>query len=149
MAHLARGIVILGSTGSIGQQALEVIRAHPDELRVIGLAAGKNLDLLARQVATYRPRYVSAPGLTIGTTWNAAQTLSLVDLCQVPEAERVLVSTVGATGLLPTLAAIRSRKTVLLANKEVLVMAGDLVMAEARRAGIPILPIDSEHNAVW
>lgn len=149
MVHLARGVIILGSTGSIGQQALEVIRAHPDEFRVIGLAAGKNLDLLARQVSLYRPLYVSAPVLPVGTTWNGAQTLSLVDLCQVPEAERVVVSTVGATGLLPTLAALRSRKTVLLANKEVLVMAGDLVMAEARRAGIPILPIDSEHNAVW
>lgn len=146
---MARGIVILGSTGSIGQQALDVIRANPDELRVVGLAAGQNLDLLARQVREHTPLYVSAPGLDVGSIWNGAQAVSLIDACQVPEAERVLVSTVGSIGLLPTLAAIRSQKTVLLANKEVLVMAGDLVMAEARRAGLPILPVDSEHNAVW
>lgn len=146
---MARGIVILGSTGSIGQQALDVIRANPDDLRVVGLAAGQNLDLLARQVREHAPLYVSAPRLEGGGIWNGAQTVSLIELCQVPEAERVLVSTVGSIGLLPTLAAIRSRKTVLLANKEVLVMAGELVMSEARRAGIPILPVDSEHNAVW
>jgi 1-deoxy-D-xylulose-5-phosphate reductoisomerase len=146
---VARGIVILGSTGSIGQQAIEVIRANPDGLRVVGLAAGQNLDLLARQVREYSPIYVSAPKLPPGSEWNGAMVVSLTDICQVPEAERVLVSTVGSTGLLPTIAAIRSRKTVLLANKEVLVMAGDLVMAEAHRVGIPILPVDSEHNAVW
>ncbi|HVC34270.1 MAG TPA: 1-deoxy-D-xylulose-5-phosphate reductoisomerase [Chloroflexota bacterium] len=146
---MARGIIVLGSTGSIGQQALDVIRANPAELRVAGLAAGQNLDLLARQVQEHAPAYVSAPSLAPGSTWNGARALSLIELCQVPDAERVLVSTVGATGLLPTLAAIRAEKTVLLANKEVLVMAGELVIAEARRVGIPILPVDSEHNAVW
>lgn len=146
---MTRGIVILGSTGSIGQQAIEVIRANPDDLRVVGLAAGHNLDLLERQVHEHHPAYVSAPSLAPGSRWNGAEVRSLTEICTVPEAEKVLISTVGTTGLLPTLAAIRAGKTVMLANKEVLVVAGDLVMAEARRVGIPILPVDSEHNAVW
>ncbi len=146
---MARGIIILGSTGSIGQQAIEVIRAHPDDLRVVGLAAGQNLDLLARQVQEFLPKYVSAPRLTVGDTWNGAEVVSLTDLCRIDQGERVLVSTVGTTGLLPTLAAIQAGKTVMLANKEVLVSAGELVIAEARRVGVPILPVDSEHNAVW
>ncbi|MGH2459571.1 MAG: 1-deoxy-D-xylulose-5-phosphate reductoisomerase [Chloroflexota bacterium] len=146
---MARGIVILGSTGSIGQQAIEVIRANPDDLRVVGLAAGHNLDLLERQIQELQPGYVSAPSLAPGRRWNGAEVRSLSEIATVSEADRVLVSTVGMTGLLPTLAAIRAGKTVLLANKEVLVVAGALVMDEARRAGIPILPVDSEHNAVW
>ena len=146
---MARGIIILGSTGSIGQQALEVVRANADDLAVVGLAAGQNLDLLRRQVQEYHPANVSAPRLTPGTVWNGARVVSLTEICQTQEGERVLISTVGTTGLLPTLAAIRARKTVMLANKEVLVMAGDLVMAEARRVGIPVLPVDSEHNAAW
>lgn len=141
--------MILGSTGSIGQQALEVIRTLPEQLHVVGLAAGRRLELLARQVREFGALYASAPGLPAGQDWNGARTLSLSDICQVPEAERVLISTVGATGLMPTLAAIRAGKTILLANKEVLVMAGALVVAEARRYGVPILPVDSEHNAVW
>lgn len=146
---MARGIAILGSTGSIGQQALEVIRANPDGLRAVGLAGGRNLDLLARQVREHAPGYVSAPSLPVGQTWNGARVVPLTELCALDAAERVLVATVGAIGLVPTLAAIRHGKTVLLANKEVLVMAGAPVIAEARRAAIPILPVDSEHNAVW
>lgn len=146
---MAHGIVILGSTGSIGQQALDVIRAHRDHLRVVGLAGGQNLDLLARQTRDFKPIYVCSPKLPAGSIWNGAQVVSIVEICQVTEADRVLVSTVGSTGLLPTLAAIRGHKTVLLANKEVLVMAGEPIMAEVRRAGIPLLPVDSEHNAVW
>jgi 1-deoxy-D-xylulose-5-phosphate reductoisomerase len=141
--------VILGSTGSIGRQALEVIRYHPDELRLVGIGAGQNLELLGSQVEEWSPAFVSAPSLTPGQTWHGATVATLADMCQLPEAERVLISTVGATGLLPTLAAIRARKTVLLANKEVLVMAGELVVREAQRYGAAILPVDSEHSAVW
>ncbi len=144
-----RGIVILGSTGSIGRQALDVVRSCPDELRIVGLAGGQNLDLLSRQVDEWSPRYVSAPALCPGQTWRGAEVISLADLSQVPDAERVLISTVGSIGLVPTLAAIRARKTIALANKEVLVMAGELVMAEAQRHRVTILPVDSEHNAVW
>jgi 1-deoxy-D-xylulose-5-phosphate reductoisomerase len=146
---VARGVVVLGSTGSIGRQALDVIRSCPDELRLVGVAAGRNLQLLAAQVDELRPKYVSAPDLSAGTQWHGAQVVPLGDICQVAEAERVLVSTVGSTGLDPTLCAIRAGKTIALANKEVLVMAGDLVIAEARRYRARILPVDSEHNAVW
>ncbi|MBX6770826.1 MAG: 1-deoxy-D-xylulose-5-phosphate reductoisomerase [Chloroflexi bacterium] len=143
------GLVVLGSTGSIGQQALEVVRAHPEQFRVVGLAAGRNLDLLGRQVEEFRPLYVSAPALKEGSIWKESRVRSLVALCEMPEVDRVLVATVGATGLLPTLAAIRAGKVVALANKEVLVMAGALVMREARAVNVPILPVDSEHNALW
>jgi 1-deoxy-D-xylulose-5-phosphate reductoisomerase len=146
---VGRAIVILGSTGSIGQQALEVARALPDDLRVVGIAAGQNLDLLGEQVRAWSPPYVSAPTLTPGTTWRGAQVLSLSQMAAIPEAERVLVSTVGATGLLPTLAALRSGKSVALANKEVLVMAGALIVDEAREHDAELLPVDSEHSAIW
>jgi 1-deoxy-D-xylulose-5-phosphate reductoisomerase len=146
---VTRGVVILGSTGSIGQQALEVIQAYPDELQVIGLAAGRNLDRLAEQVRIWSPAYVSAPTLEPGQRWQGALVLNVTDLCQVAEAERVLISTVGSAGLAPTLAAIQAHKTVALANKEVLVMAGEPVLAEARRHGATILPVDSEHSALW
>lgn len=149
MEHVAHGIVIVGSTGSIGQQALDVIRAQRDQLQVVGLAAGQNLDLLARQVAEHQPTYVAAPALSAGSRWNGAKVVSLDEICTVPEADRVLIATVGAIGLTPTISAIRSHKTIALANKEVLVMAGELVIAEARRHGATILPVDSEHNAVW
>lgn len=147
--NMTRGIVVLGSTGSVGRQALDVIRSFPGELRVVGLAAGSRLDDLAQQVATWRPRYVSAPALAPGSIWNGARVLSLEDLSAVEEAERVLISTVGAAGLSPTLAAIRAGKSVALANKEVLVMAGRPVMAEARKHQVEILPVDSEHSALW
>jgi 1-deoxy-D-xylulose-5-phosphate reductoisomerase len=146
---VSRGVVVLGSTGSIGRQALDVIRSCPDELHLVGLAAGRNLQLLAAQSDEWRPKYVSAPDLNPGSSWHDAEVLPLAEICQVAEAERVLVSTVGSTGLDPTLCAIRAGKTVALANKEVLVMAGALVIAEARRHNTRILPVDSEHNAVW
>lgn len=146
---MKRGIVILGSTGSVGRQALEVARAFPDQLHVVGLAAGQRLDLLAEQIETWKPALVSAPSLVPGTTWNGARVVSLDQLASADEADRVLVATVGATGLSPTLAAMRSGKSVALANKEVLVMAGGPVIAEARRHGAEILPVDSEHSALW
>ncbi len=146
---MAVGIAILGSTGSIGRQALEVVRCFPDDFRVVGLAGGRNLNLLAEQVREWQPDYVAAPGLGGARTWNGARLATLSELSELPGAERVLISTVGATGLLPTIAAVRAGKTVLLANKEVLVMAGAQVMAEARAHGATILPVDSEHSAIW
>jgi 1-deoxy-D-xylulose-5-phosphate reductoisomerase len=146
---VSRAVVVLGSTGSIGRQALDVVRACPDELQLVGLAAGQNLQLLASQVEEWHPRYVSAPNLPLGADWHGARVIPLIELCQVPESNYVLVSTVGSTGLQPTLAAIEAGKTIALANKEVLVMAGEIVMAEARRQGVSVLPVDSEHNAVW
>lgn len=149
VGNVTRTIVILGSTGSIGKQALEVIRTHPDELKVVGLAAGTRLDLLADQVQEFQPAFVSAPALPAGQRWHSALTTTAEQLCELPDADLVLIATAGSTGLAPTLRAIEAGKLVALANKEVLVMAGERVMAEATRHGVTILPVDSEHNAVW
>lgn len=146
---MPEGIIIVGSTGSIGRQALEVARTCREEIRPIGLAAGRNLDLLAQQVREWAPAFVAAPSLRPGDSFQGARVLAIEDLCQLPAAERVLISTVGSIGLAPTLAALRAGKTVALANKEVLVMAGEAVIAESRRNRATILPVDSEHNALW
>jgi 1-deoxy-D-xylulose-5-phosphate reductoisomerase len=146
---VSRGVVILGSTGSVGRQALDVIRSCSDDLHVVGLAGGQNLELLAAQVTEWSPEYIFAPALAGESTWNGSKVIPIDDLCQVPGAERILISTVGSSGLYPTLAALRSGKTVALANKEVLVMAGQVVVDLARRCGGRILPVDSEHNAIW
>jgi len=147
--NVTRSIVIVGSTGSIGKQALEVVRTHPDELKVVGLAAGTRLDILGCQVRDFQPAFVNSPALAAGQRWQGALTTSLDELCQLPDADLVLIATVGAIGLSPTLTAIQAGKLVALANKEVLVMAGERVMAEAKRHGVAILPVDSEHSAVW
>ena len=146
---MARGIVVVGSTGSIGRQALDVARTCPEDLRIVGLAGGQNLQLLAAQVQEWTPRWVSSPGLPLGINFHGAEVLPLEDICAVSEAERVLISTVGAAGLGPTFAALRAGKSVALANKEVLVMAGELVIQEARQHAGQLIPVDSEHNALW
>lgn len=147
---------MLGSTGSIGQQTLEVVRAFPGRLEVVGLAAGGNAGLLAGQVRQFRPRLVSlrGPGSRLGeglpSGWRPSpRMVSLEEMAAHPDVDLVVIATAGMAGLAPTLAAIRAGKEVALANKEVLVMAGALVMAEARRHGVKIRPVDSEHSAVW
>jgi 1-deoxy-D-xylulose-5-phosphate reductoisomerase len=152
-------IAILGSTGSIGQSALAVVDAHPDRLAVIGLAAGENVERLAEQIARYRPAYVamaSAPALDrlracgpfAGTAIAGAGRDGLTAIASHPEVDLVLCASSGTDGLEAVLAAIEHAKTVALANKEVLVMAGGIVTEAARRRGVAILPVDSEHNAI-
>ncbi|NQT73822.1 MAG: 1-deoxy-D-xylulose-5-phosphate reductoisomerase [Chloroflexi bacterium] len=136
---LKKRIAVLGSTGSIGQQTLEVARAFPDKLEVIALAAGSNSTLLDQQVQEFQPKLVSL----------GSQGPSLEEISTHPDIDLVVVATSGKAGLLPTLEAIRSKKIVALANKEVLVMAGEIVMAEARKYGMEIKPVDSEHSAIW
>jgi len=138
--HLA----ILGSTGSIGQQALEVVASFPGRFRVLALAAGKNRDLLARQAAQWQPEMVSLDGPDLPGNFRRA---SLEEIAAYPAVDLVVVATSGKAGLSPTLAALRAGKRVALANKEVLVMAGEVVMREARPG--QLLPIDSEHSALW
>jgi 1-deoxy-D-xylulose-5-phosphate reductoisomerase len=151
-------IAILGSTGSIGQSALAVVDAHPDRLRVVGLAAGENSDLLAMQIARYRPRVAAmatlsaiarlrSNGSTAGVTLAAGRD-GLAAVATDPEADLVLCASSGTEALEAVLAAIEHGKTIALANKEVLVMAGGIVTEAAQRRGVPILPVDSEHNAV-
>ncbi len=155
-----RRVAILGSTGSIGQSALAVIDTHADRLEVVGLAAGENSDRLATQVARHRPRIAAmstdrATGQLRGhADWTGETVLAdpgragLVAVATHPDVDIVLCASSGTDGLEATLAAIECGKTIALANKEVLVMAGAIVTEAARRKGVPILPVDSEHNAI-
>jgi 1-deoxy-D-xylulose-5-phosphate reductoisomerase len=135
-----KGIAILGSTGSIGRSALAVVDAHPRELRIVGLAAGGNAAGLAEQVKKYRP---SRSALSADGGPDC-----LIEIATHPEADVVLFASSGTAALDAVLAAIEAGKTIALANKEVLVMAGSVVMAAARRRGVAVLPVDSEHNAI-
>lgn len=143
-----RRIVVLGSTGSIGRQTLDIVRAFPDEFEVVGLAAGNNLPLLLEQVAEFHPRYIwctNPPGeLPEGTTL-----LPMDQMATLPEVDQVMVALMGAVGLHPTLGALRAGKQVALSNKEPIVMAGQaLKEAEGKHGGV-ILPVDSEPSAIW
>jgi len=152
-------IAILGSTGSIGQNALAVVDAHADRLRIVGLAAGENADLLATQIARYRPAVAAmASGDAIdrlrqmGTSGDVsvagAGRDGLIAVASHPDVDLVLCASSGTDALEAVLAAIERGKTIALANKEILVMAGAIVTEAARRSGVPILPVDSEHNAI-
>jgi 1-deoxy-D-xylulose-5-phosphate reductoisomerase len=139
-------IAILGSTGSIGQQTLDVVRALPDELEVVALTGNKNLRLLERQIQEFQPKMFCSsvkPDVSHG-----GQFLSAEDIASHPEVDFVVVATVGKAGLNPTLAALQAGKTVALANKEVLAMAGEIIVREASIHHAQILPIDSEHSAI-
>ena len=152
-------IAILGSTGSIGCSALSVVAAHPERLEVVGLAAGRNVERFAEQVGRVRPAVVAlADGEALGRL-RASGALpgaavagwgddGLVAVATHPRVDLVLCASAGTAALGATLAAIEAGKTVALANKEVLVMAGRLMVAAARRRGVTILPVDSEHNAI-
>ncbi len=156
MKHIA----LLGSTGSIGVNTLEVIRRFPDRFAVCALAAGSNLPLLKRQIQAFRPRIVSVltqalardlkrmlPGRGRPEIAYGSEGPELI--ASVTEADMVVSAMVGSAGLLPTLKAITCGKQVALANKETLVMAGKLIMSEARRRKVTILPVDSEHSALF
>ncbi|HET7217938.1 MAG TPA: 1-deoxy-D-xylulose-5-phosphate reductoisomerase [Vicinamibacterales bacterium] len=155
-------VAILGSTGSIGTSALAVVDAHPDRLQVVALAAGENVRSFADQVVRYRPDTIAmstANALADLTSALAASTelLPRTTACGVdgliaaathPDADVVLFASSGTAGLDAVLAAIDAGKTIALANKEILVMAGAIVMERARRKGVTVLPVDSEHNAI-
>ncbi|MEM7672548.1 MAG: 1-deoxy-D-xylulose-5-phosphate reductoisomerase [Verrucomicrobiota bacterium] len=152
-----RNVVILGATGSIGSSALEVIRKHPDALRLVGASAHTRIDELAaiqREFSVENLAYNegSAEELRracLGEPTITAGTEGLISLATLELADVILVALVGTAGLEPTLAAIRAKKTIALANKEVLVMAGKFVMQAAKENGVEILPVDSEHNALF
>ena len=152
-----RKISILGSTGSVGRSTLAVVDAFPDELQVVGLSAGGNIDLLAEQIARYRPKLVSIRNESDASKLRALlqHDVELVfgddgasQVAAMPEADAVIAAIVGAAGIPPVYAALRQGKRVCIANKEVLVAAGDAITAAAREYGGEILPVDSEHNAV-
>jgi len=153
-------VVLLGATGSIGENTLRVIAAHPDKLELVGIAARAGWEKLAEIARAHRVAHVGlfeAPAAAAaqasgrfapGTTFHAGLP-GLVELAQLPTADIVLVAVVGTTGLEPALAAITAGKDLALASKEILVLAGKFVMAAAQRHGVKLLPVDSEHNAVF
>jgi len=140
-------IAILGSTGSIGQQALDVIRALPNKFQVVALAGGKNLQLVKSQIREFQPKmFYSA--VTPDFSYEEGF-LPMEEIASHPEVSLVIVATSGKAGLSPTLAALRAGKTVALASKEILVMAGEILIHEADLHQTQILPVDSEHSAIW
>ena len=156
-----QGISILGATGSIGASTLDVVARHPDRFRVVGLSAHQDVAGLAALCERHRPDYAAIADATRAAELEACLSATGIDtrvlagpdglgeLAALPEADVVMAAIVGAAGLQPTLAAVRAGKRVLLANKESLVMAGHLFMHEVRERGVTLLPIDSEHNAVF
>jgi 1-deoxy-D-xylulose-5-phosphate reductoisomerase len=157
MISFPRRIALLGSTGSVGQQTLDVIRCFPEHFRVVALAARQNVELLASQAREFNVPvtacFAEAPEVALAARAALPDVLlgeeGLLAVATLPEADIVVAATSGLVGLAPTLAAIRAGKMIALANKETLVMGGHLVMEEVRRAGNPILPVDSEHSALW
>jgi 1-deoxy-D-xylulose-5-phosphate reductoisomerase len=150
---LVKRIAILGSTGSIGTSALAVVDAHPDRLQVVGLAAGRSADALAAQVARYRPRIAALADERAVLTAPAGTRVAsgprgLIEVATHPDVDILLCASSGTAALEAVLAAIEAGKTIALANKEVLVMAGALVTRAARARGVALLPVDSEHNAI-
>lgn len=136
-------IIILGSTGSIGTQTLEVVRANPDEFQILGLSSHSNTTLFEQQVAEFKPKYV----LKTGHCENPEAALS--SLAVSPDADLIVNAIAGSAGLMPTYAAVKAGQKIALANKESLVMAGELIMKLAKKTGAEILPIDSEMSAIW
>jgi 1-deoxy-D-xylulose-5-phosphate reductoisomerase len=157
-SKMKKRIAILGSTGYIGRQALDVIHQHADNYQVVALTTNRNVGLLAQQVEAFRPSYV---GIVDAESAEEFKNYGLADLelvsgkdCLVklatlPEVDLVLVAVVGIAGLEPTIAALEAGKNVALANKESLVAGGHLVMEAARRSGSKIIPVDSEHSAIF
>ena len=154
-----KNIALLGSTGSIGQSTLSVVEKYPDRFRIVALAAGINIDFLEKQMRQFRPTVVataserSAALLKKRCADLKVRILSgvegMIQVAAAAEANITVSAIVGTAGLVPTMAAIRSGKDIALANKEVLVTAGELVMAECRTKGVNILPVDSEHSAIF
>jgi 1-deoxy-D-xylulose-5-phosphate reductoisomerase len=155
------GVAVLGSTGSIGESTLDVISRHPDRFRVAALGAHRNAAKLAEQILKWQPDYAALTdeaaarelrsrlaGANIRTQLLTGAD-AIVDMAAMPEAQYVMAAIVGAAGLRSTLAAANAGKRLLLANKESLVMAGPLLMSAVRAAGATLLPIDSEHNAIF
>ncbi len=151
-------VVLLGSTGSIGTSTVKVAEDLPDQIRLIGLAAGGNADLLLEQARKHKPAVVSISdpakakelqGALGASTQVLCGNEGLLKLATLPEADIVLIAIVGTAGLQPALAAIRAGKDIAVASKEILVMAGEIVMNEARKHGVKVLAVDSEHSAIF
>jgi 1-deoxy-D-xylulose-5-phosphate reductoisomerase len=155
----AKKLILLGSTGSIGKNALRVVESHPERFKVIGMAAGTNIRLLASQIKRHSPKAVSVKDEAYAQKlknllerpfpkiFSGKQ--GLIQLASMTGADMLLQGLVGSTALEPTMAAIKAGLHIAMANKEAIVMAGSLVMTEARKRGVKIIPVDSEHSAVF
>ncbi|MFH0868010.1 MAG: 1-deoxy-D-xylulose-5-phosphate reductoisomerase [Candidatus Woesearchaeota archaeon] len=151
-----KNISILGSTGSIGTQALDIISRFPEKFSVVGLTGNENTKLLKEQIKKFNPKAVCvfnkkkaeelASKISI-PVYNSVE--GLIKIAEMDENDLVLTAVVGAVGLLPTICAIRKKKDIALANKETLVIGGNIVMKEAKKHGITIMPVDSEHSAIF
>jgi len=153
-----KNVVLLGSTGSIGTSTVKVAEDLPDQIRLIGLAAGGNADLLLEQTRKHRPAVISitdpAKAKELQNTVGLSTQVfcgdeGLLKLATLPAADIVLIAIVGTAGLQPALAAIRAGKDIAVSSKEILVMAGEIVMKEARKHGVKVLAVDSEHSAIF
>ena len=161
MTTKQKAISILGSTGSIGTQTLDIVSDHPDKFRVVGLAAGSNVELLAQQIRTYQPEIVALgnkqkfselkeaiasfeyqPKLLVGAD-------GICEVARYGDAESVVTGIVGCAGLLPTIAAIEAGKDIALANKETLIAGAPVVLPLVKKHGVKLLPADSEHSAIF
>jgi len=153
-----KNVVLLGSTGSIGTSTVKVVEDLPEQFRLIGLAAGNNTELLLEQTRKHKPAVISitdpAKAKDLADLLGTACTVysgneGLLKLATMPDADIVLIAIVGTAGLQPALAAIRAGKDIAVASKEILVMAGEIVMNEARKHGVRVLAVDSEHSAIF
>ncbi len=154
-----KNISILGSTGSIGTQTLEVVRSNPEAFRVIAISGNSNIDLLQSQIAEFSPKYAAVydekKSMELKHRLGNIDTKilcgmdGLIEISTIEEVDILITSVVGNIGLLPTLNAIKAKKTIALANKETLVTAGEIVMKEALDNGVKIIPVDSEHSAIF
>ncbi|SNR89097.1 1-deoxy-D-xylulose 5-phosphate reductoisomerase [Anaerovirgula multivorans] len=151
-------ICVLGSTGSIGKQALEIVKEHPETFKVIGLAAMQSIDDLEQQIREYQPKIVAVfneeKGKMLASRISSNTKIcfgieGLIEAATYEDVDIVLNSVVGSVGLLPTIAALKSKKNVALANKETLVAAGELVMETSYKNSVSIIPVDSEHSAIF
>ncbi len=151
MGYNVKRLAILGSTGSIGQQTLEVVRSFHHRFQVMGLAAATNIELLTKQIDEFKPKLISIESASGRERLpsSTCELLSLEEMASHPDVDLLVVAVTGKAALAPTLEAIRAKKSIALATKEVLVMAGEIVISEAKRHNAQILPIDSEPSAIW
>ena len=157
----AKPITILGSTGSIGTQTLDIVTDHPDKFRVVGLAAGRNIELLAQQIRNFKPEIVATSypekvaelKNAIADVPNPPQILSgaegVAEVARYGDAESVVTGIVGCAGLLPTIAAIEAGKNIALANKETIIAGAPVILPLVKKHGVKLLPADSEHSAIF
>ena len=151
MGSIVKRLAVLGSTGSIGRQTLDIARSFPERLRIIGLAACTNVGALERQIEEFKPDLISVESKKEQRKLKQfnCEVTTAEEIAAHPDVDLVVIAISGMAGLKPTLAAIRAKKNIALATKEVLVAAGSVVTAEAKRHGVRIMPIDSEPNAIW